>query len=137
MHIKHHLGSICNVHARNTYTNVKPRFYQYKVDSYWWFISIVNLMWKYNIFPHLNMAKKFKITLHFTSMCAPGRLLCTEINLNITSQWRIQDLTLGGAWTLSTGGGRKSLKLLKVEVKVMFLACFVHFSIKIILNINR
>ena len=24
---------------------------------------------------------------------------------NTYNQWRIQDLTLGGAWTLSTGGG--------------------------------
>jgi len=30
------------------------------------------------------------------------------------------------------GGGRKSLKVLKVEVKVIFSACFSHTSIKII-----
>ena len=50
------------------------------------------------------------------------------INFSTTSnpntyQWRIQDLTLG-AWSLSTEGGYKSLKVLKVEVKVI-LACLV------------
>ena len=34
-------------------------------------------------------------------------------------QWRIQDLTLEGAWTLSTGG-RKSLKVLMIEGKSHF-----------------
>ena len=38
-------------------------------------------------------------------------------------QWQSQDLTLGG-WTLSTGGGRKSLKVLKAKVKVIFFSLF-------------
>ena len=44
-----------------------------------------------------------------------------RVSLNIkdayVSQWRIQDITLVGAWTFSTGWGRKSLK---VELKVIF-----------------
>jgi len=39
-------------------------------------------------------------------------------------------------WAGVGGGGRKSLKVLKVEVKI-FLACFSHMSIKIMLKINR
>jgi len=42
---------------------------------------------------------------------------------------QIQDLTLGGAWTFSTGGGRrKSLKVLKVEVKDIFSVFLVPFG---------
>ena len=37
-------------------------------------------------------------------------------------QWRIQDLTLGGRGLCQRGGGRKLLNVLKIEVKVMFLA---------------
>ena len=50
---------------------------------------------------------------------------------------------LRGAWTLSTGwrgGGRKSLKVLMVEVKVkvkVILRDFDHISINIMLRINR
>ena len=44
-----------------------------------------------------------------------------EFSFGRGRQWRFQDLTLVGAWTLSTeGGGRKSMKVLKVEVKVIF-----------------
>jgi len=45
----------------------------------------------------------------------------------------------GGAWTLSTGGGggRKPLKVLTVEIKTSFLACFCHISLKIMLKMNR
>jgi len=49
-------------------------------------------------------------------------------------QWRIQNLTLGGgAWTLSMGkGGRKSLKVLTVEVVKSHLnSVFCHISINI------
>ena len=46
---------------------------------------------------------------------------------NKSYQWRIQDLTLR-AWTLSTGGCRKLLKALEVEVKGI-LACFGHISV--------
>ena len=42
----------------------------------------------------------------------------------------------GGVDVVNKGGGRKSLKVLKVEVKVI-LACFGHISIKIMLKINR
>ena len=38
---------------------------------------------------------------------------------------------------LVRGGGRKSLKVLKGEVKVLFVACFGHISIKIMLNRQR
>jgi len=34
-------------------------------------------------------------------------------------------------------GGRKSLKVLKVEAKALFLACFGHISIIIMLKMNR
>ena len=44
---------------------------------------------------------------------------------------------LGGAWTLSTGrGGRKSVKMLKVAVKVIIFACFGHISITLMLKSN-
>ena len=33
------------------------------------------------------------------------KYLCTTESTESIDQWRIQDLTLGGAWTLSTGGG--------------------------------
>ena len=53
-------------------------------------------------------------------------------------QWRIQDLTLGGGvnFVNGWGGGRKSLKVLTVEVKVI-LGCFSHVSTKIRLEMNR
>ena len=42
-------------------------------------------------------------------------------------QWRIQDLTLGGRGLCQRGeGGRKSLKVLTVGVKVKLLLCFGH-----------
>ena len=53
-------------------------------------------------------------------------------------QWRIQELTLGGCICQRGGGrGRKSLKVLKVEVKVIFEAGFGRISIKIMLKIKR
>jgi len=56
-------------------------------------------------------------------------------------QWRIQDLTLGVRGLCQRGGGggggfRKSLKVLKVEVEVIF-SMFGHISIKIMLKKNR
>ena len=52
-----------------------------------WFISIVNLMQKYNIFLHqLTWRKIVKVNnLHLTSFRAPGRLTCTYVKLNITN----------------------------------------------------
>ena len=50
------------------------------------------------------------------------------------THWRIQDLTLGGAWTLSTGG-RKSLKVLKVEVKVILKRVLVLFLLHLCLKL--
>jgi len=35
------------------------------------------------------------------------------------------------------GGGRKSLKVLTVQLKCHFLACSCHISIKIMLKMNR
>jgi len=41
---------------------------------------------------------------------------------NMSKQWRVQDLTLErrGLCQRGGGGGRKSLKAMKVEVKVIF-----------------
>jgi len=46
---------------------------------------------------------------------------------------------LGGVDTVNEGlgGGRESLKVLTVEVKVISLECFGHISIKIRLYMNR
>ena len=59
---------------------------------------------------------------------------------NDLNQWRIQDLTLGGrglcqggAWTLSRGG-RKSSKVLKVEVKVILNRVLAVFLLKLCLK---
>ena len=58
-------------------------------------------------------------------------LVFERVLVIIPFQWRIQDLTLGGVWTLSTeGGGRKSSKVLKVEVKVIFKRVFGRISIQ-------
>ena len=50
-------------------------------------------------------------------------LLFSKFCFQSSIQWRIQDLALGGAWTLSTGGGesRKAWKVLNVEVTVIYL----------------
>jgi len=42
----------------------------------------------------------------------------------------------GGVDFVNGGGGRKTLKVFTVEVKVIF-ACFGHISIKIVLKTNR
>ena len=42
-------------------------------------------------------------------------------------QWRIQDLSLGGAWTLSTGGGgggRKIIESVNIWLISPILECF-------------
>jgi len=47
------------------------------------------------------------------------------------------DLRMGGGLCQrGRGGGRKSLKVLAIEVK-SFVACFCHISIKTTLKINR
>ena len=54
--------------------------------------------------------------------------------------WRIQDLTLGGAWTLSTGGRgggeNHSLKVLKVEVKSILKRVLVLFLLNLCLKLS-
>ena len=48
------------------------------------------------------------------------------------------DLRGGGVdFVNGEGGGRKSLKVLNVEVNVIILACFGHISIKTMLKSNR
>ena len=51
-------------------------------------------------------------------------------------QWRIQDLTLGGRGLSQRGvGRRKSLKVLKVEVKVIIQRVWAIFLLKLCLKV--
>ena len=60
--------------------------------------------------------------------------LMLKINILICCQWRIQDLTLGRAWTLSTGGGEKIIE--RVEVNVIILRVFAILLLKLCLKLT-
>jgi len=51
------------------------------------------------------MWRRYQETGQFTRRPGQGRLRCTTDADDRYIQWRNQDLTLGGAWTLSTGKG--------------------------------
>jgi len=52
-------------------------------------------------------------------------------------QWRVQHLTLWGHGLCQRGEGCLTKIIEQVKIKVIFLACFGHISIKIMLKINR
>jgi len=65
-------------------------------------------------------------------------LVFERVLVIIPFQWRIQDLTLGGGRGFcQRRGGRKSSKVLKVEVKVIFKRVFGRISIQIMLKNYR
>ena len=81
---------------------------------------------------HLN-----RISLKFETL---STLSILQLNMNSlvssnTYQWRIQDLTLGGGVNFVNGGCRQSLKVLKVEVKIIFQRVLAIFLLKLCLKI--